>query len=531
MKDIEHLQAKTKEEIIALFQEVLQNNQTNLDNLTEVNQTQTQKIESLRAQVNTLQHQLKQAVQSRYGKKSEKLSQDHPQQLLFDEAQAPEAIKVVEKENEEITIATYTRKKTGRKPLPKELPRKQVIHDLPEAEKICECGCTLTHIADDKSEQLEIIPAQVYVIENIKKKYACKACELTIKTAKQTAQIIPKSIATASLLAHVAVAKIDDHLPLYRQEEIFKRSGIDIPRASLSLWMIRIGEAIQPLINLMQDNINDYDIVYADETPVQVLNEKNRKATQKSYMWLFIGGSPEKRSYYYHYAQTRASGVPYQILDDFKGYLHCDGYSGYLSLFTTKPIKGVGCMAHARRKFVEITKVVKEKGLAHEAINIIAKLYAIEKQIKENQYSSNEIKAYRAEHAQPILDEFKQWLLTHKTKVPPSFPIGKAIAYTLKQWPYLINYIEDGRLEIDNNLSERGIKPFVIGRKNWMFMGNEHGARATTNLFSLIETAKAHQLNPFAYLRYVFEKLPLANTLEDYERLMPYNCQHLKQTA
>ena len=519
MKDINDLQQKSKEEIINFLQETLQNNQN-----------QEQKIESLRAQVNTLQHQLKQAVQSRYGKKSEKLAQDHPQQLLFDEAQAPEDIKTVEKENEEITVATYIRKKTGRKPLPQSLPRKQVIHDLPESDKVCECGCALTHIGDDKSEQLEIIPAEVYVIENIKKKYACKTCELTIKTAKQPAQIIPKSIATPSLLAHIAVAKIDDHLPLYRQEEIFKRNGIDIPRASLSLWMIRAGEAIQPLINLIQDNINDYDITYADETPVQVLKEKGRSASQKSYMWLFIGGSPEKRCYYYHYAQTRASAVPYQILDDFKGYLHCDGYSGYLSLFTTKPIKGVGCMAHARRKFVEITKVIKEKGLAHDAVNIIAKLYAIEKHIKENQYSPDEIKAYRAARAKPILDEFKQWLLTHKPKVPPSFPIGKAIAYTLKQWPYLINYIEDGRLEIDNNLSERGIKPFVIGRKNWLFMGNERGAKATTNLFSLIETAKAHQLNPFDYLQHVFEKLPLAITLEDYEALMPYNCQHLKQS-
>ena len=171
-----------------------------------------------------------------------------------------------------------------------------------------------------------------------------------------------------------------------------------------------------------------------------------------------------------------------------------------------------------------------EKGLAHDAVNRIAKLYAIEKHIKENQYSPNEIKAYRAAHAQPILDKFKQWLLANKAKVPPSFPIGKAITYTLKQWPYLIKYIEDGRLEIDNNLSERGIKPFVIGRKNWLFMGNERGAKATTNLFSLIETAKAHQLNPFDYLRHVFEKLPLANTLEDYEALMPYNFQHLKQS-
>jgi len=433
------------------------------------------------------------------------------------------------KKNEEITVASYKRKKTGKKPLPTDLPRKQVIHDLTEAEKTCECGCTLTHITDEKSEQLEIIPAQVYVIENIRKKYTCKACELTIKTARAPAQIIPKSIATPSLLAHVAVAKVDDHLPLYRQEEIFNRNGIDIPRATLSLWMIKIGEAIQPLINLMQDNINEYDVAYADETPVQVLKEKQRTASQKSFMWLFVGGNPEKRSYLYHYAQTRASSVPYQVLDDFKGYLHCDGYAGYLSLFTTKPIKGVGCFAHVRRRFVDITKVVKESGLAHDAVKMIGALYAIEKHLKDNEYPLDKIKIYRDENARPLLEKFKQWLLENKTKVPSSFPIGKAIAYTLKQWPYLENYLSDGRLEIDNNLSERGIKPFVIGRKNWLFMGNERGAKSTTNLFSLIETAKTHALNPFDYLRYVFEKLPLAKTVDDYEALMPYNCLHLKE--
>lgn len=521
MKDIENLQQKSKEEIIEILQSFLNKKDALINQQAEIINKQSEKI-------NDLHHQLKQAIQSHYGKKSEKLSNIENQQYnLFDEADLPKNVDAVTKENEEITIASYTRKKTGRKPLPKDLPRKQVIHDLPESEKICECGCQLTHITDEKSEQLEIIPAEIYVIENIRRKYACKSCELTIKTAKMPAQIIPKSIATPSLLAHVAVAKVDDHLPLYRQEEIFQRNGIDIPRMTLSLWMIKLGEATQPLINLMQDIINDYDIAYADETPVQVLKEKNRKASQKSFMWVFTGGAPDKRCYLYHYAQCRAASVPYYILENFQGYLHSDGYSAYQALFVTKPIKGVACFAHVRRKFVEITKVTTENGLAHEAVGIIAKLYAIEKFVKEENFSSDKIKQHRLEKATPILDELHQWLCLNKTKVPPKSPIGKAIDYALRRWPYLTTYLQDGRLEIDNNRTERAIKPFAVGRKNWLFAGNEKGATATAHLYSLIETAKAHGLNPFEYLRFIFTKLPLAVSIGDYEALMPYNCRHL----
>ncbi len=511
MKNCEDLQLKTKEEIIALFKQ------------------QQEKITQQAEQINNLHHQLKLAIQARYGKKSEKLSaHENPQHNLFDEAALPNDVNAITEQNEAITIASHARKKTGRKSLPTTLPRKQVIHDLPEADKVCECGCKLTHIADETSEQLEIIPAQVYVVENIRRKYACKTCELTIKTAKAPTQIIPKSIATPSLLAHVAVAKIDDHLPLYRQEEIFNRSGIAIPRMTLSLWLIRLGEAVQPLINLMHDIINDYDIAYADETPVQVLKEKNRSASQKSFMWLFIGGPPEKRCHLYHYAKTRASSVPYHVLDSFCGYLHSDGYSGYQTLFATKPIKGVGCFAHVRRKFIEITKIAPTKGLAQEAVDSIAKLYGIEKYMKENHFPAEVIKSYRLEKAKPILDDFYQWLSTHKPKVPPKSPIGTAINYALKQWRYLNTYLQDGRLEIDNNRSERAIKPFVIGRKNWLFMGNEKGATAMTHLYSLIETAKVHGLNPFDYLRFIFWQLPLANTIDDYETLLPHHCGHLK---
>jgi len=428
---------------------------------------------------------------------------------------------VIKKADEAITVASYTRKKTGRKPLPKELPREQRIYDLSDDEKVCGCGCELTHISDEKSEQLEYIPAKTFVIEHIRKKYACKQCEQTIKTAPAPKQPLPKSIAAPGLLAHIIVSKYTDHLPLYRQETILQRSGIDIPRATLCNWVIGCATLLSPLIKLMQSNIEHYDIAYADETTIQVLKEPGRKPENKSYMWCFGGGPPEQFNCIYHYQSSRSHEVPLHYLEQFKGYLHCDGYQAYDVLAAKSNLTLVGCWYHARRKFVEASKVSKKSGLADYALKIFASLAKIEKTIK--QQSAQDRFHYRQKKALPLIDKFKTWLEKQLPCVPAMSLIGKAISYTLKQWPKLINYLKDGRLDISNNKLERCIKPFALSRKNWLFADSVAGANAAATLFSLLQTCQLHNINPYDYLRHVLTHIPNAQTIEQLEALLPYN--------
>jgi transposase len=457
-----------------------------------------------------------------FANKSEKLS--HIQNSLFDEAQLPKEPEKIFAAEEEIKVAPYTRKKTvGRKPLPEELTRIPHIYDLHENEKTCHCGCVLTHIKDEKSEQLEIIPAKIYVIEHIRKKYACKGCEETIKTAKLPLLPIPRSIASSGLLSHVLVSKFVDHLPLFRQEQILKRIGVDIPRATLSLWVIKCAELLLPLMKLLHDIILNYDIAYADETTTQVLKEPNKGIQSKKYMWVFAGGPPEQFVFYYHYHHSRSHETPLNFFAEFKGYLHCDGFSGYDSLASANPdIIQVGCLYHARRKFAEVIKITKAKeGIAITAINFIAKVANIEEDIKL--LSPDTKHSQRLEKVKPILDELYAYLMQHQPQVPPKSLLGKAVSYTLNQWPKLLIYLQDGRLENNNNRSERAIKPFVIGRKAWLFSNSIEGAQAGATIFSLVETCKHHSVEPYDYFRYVLNILPSCQTMVDYEALLPFN--------
>lgn len=470
--------------------------------------------------ISNLREQLALAKHRHYGSKSEKV--DSAQGMLFDEATTDNQAEV-EAIDEELTTVTYSRKKANKsRALPKDLPRVEKHHDIAEEDKVCDCGCMLERIGEDVTEQLDIIPAKVQVIQHIKYKYACKSCEQTIKTAKPK-QPIEKSIASPGLLAHVMINKYQDHLPLFRQEQIFKRLNVDIARNTMANWMIKSGQLLIPIYNLLLDNINNYDIAFADETRAQVLNEPDRKAEQKGYMWCFIGGPPDKRSYIYHYSSGRAHTIIEELLPDFKGYLHCDGFPGYNAYALDHDCILVGCWAHVRRKFVEVTKAIKKSGIAHNIVALISKLYAIERKLKSDKKSIDEIYQCRQKKAKPIISAIEKALLDASTKVLPKSPIGQAIIYALNQWPKLINYIEDGRCDIDNNRSERAIKPFVMGRKNWMFSQSMKGVEASQVIYSLIETAKAHKLEPYNYMRYILERMPYATELADIEKLLPYN--------
>lgn len=485
-------------------------------------QLATQKAETIKLldENNLLRDQLALLLYNMYAPKSEKFSK---KDLQFDEAEITEEEKKIAEEGDEgISVAAHSRKNPIRKPLPKDLPRVTIKHELPEDQLKCSCGCLLHVIGEDRSEQLEYIPAQLKIIEHIRLKYGCRCCEEGVKYAALPKHPIPKSIATPGLLANILISKYCDALPLYRQEGMWRRLGIDLPRATLSNWALKCGELFSPLIPLMQQEIISGKKSNADETPVQVMNEPGKKNTSKSYMWIFVGGS-KSNVVVFKYHATRGGVVATEFYEGFKGYLQADDYSGYNTICREKDVIRLGCWMHARRKFADIVKVAKKAGKAHVAIGYIKKLYKIEKLAKEQKLSAEQIKELRTNEAKPVLDEFKQWLQDTQGRTPPKGLLGKAIAYSLSNWPELTVYLNDGELEIDNGVAERALKPFVIGRKNWLFMGSVNGANAGATIYSLIETSKANGINPYSYLKYILEKLPYCDTDEERKKLLPWN--------
>ena len=473
--------------------------------------------------------------QKQFGTRSEKGS---VRQLgLFNEAEedACETEAVVDEEASSADTAApeQAQRKPGRKPLPSYLPRREIVHDLAEEEKICpHDGTPLTRIGEEVSEQLEIIPVKLEVIRHVRPKYACPSCKQGVTTAKLPAQPIPKSMASPGLLAYVAASKYMDGLPLYRVERVLQRGDVDIPRATLANWMIKSGQLVQPLINLMRDELLAGDIVLCDETRVQVLDEAGRPATSQSYVWVQQSGGDGPAVTLFDYDPSRSAEVPKRLLEGFKGYLHTDGYAGYDSVVVENGLAHVGCWAHTRRKFDEALKAQKhsqknqrstKESKASRAISFIRKLYAIEKRIAEQ--PPDERRRIRQEQSKPIIDKMRKWLDEVAGTVPPKSLVGKALGYLEKQWPKLILYLEDGRLRMDTNLVENAIRPFVIGRKAWLFSKSVRGAEASANLYGLIETAKANGLEPYAYLQRVFEELPAADSLEEFEALLPWRIE------
>ena len=525
---IENSIKELKESLLLAHEKISEQDKVLLEQTEKISEIILKKdkcIEEKDQKILALELRIAKILAERYGRRSEAFP--HPQQNdLFDEAAtSPEEIPAIEVVEQEIQVAAFTRKKSGRKPLPAFLPRIEIIHDLPENEKQCSCGCALTEIGADKSEQLDIIPAVFKVLAHVRKKYACKACEENVKIAALPAMPIPKSIASPSLLAHVLVCKYADHLPLYRQENILQRFGVDIARSTLSHWVIKCAALLKPLVTLMRSKINQYDVAYADETTLQVLKEKDRTAESKSYMWYFSGG--EQRCVVYEYHPTRAGKIAHDFFADYHGYLHCDGYSGYEALFLDEKVIGVGCWAHARRKFADIAKANKKHpGFALEVINILQKVYRLEKIAKEDKHSLEQIHTLRNTRAKSILVDLKTRLEQKITQAPPGSTIRKAIQYTLNQWGKLMNYLKDPRLDIDNNVSERAIKPFAVGRKNWLFSNSADGAHASAIIYSLLETCRAHNVEPFAYFKAVLNALPsMDDTPEALENWLPFNYQ------
>ncbi|MHB1948134.1 MAG: IS66 family transposase [Gammaproteobacteria bacterium] len=462
-----------------------------------------------------LLEQFRLARQEHFAPKSEK---NIYQADLFDEA-AIECEEIEEDKNTSEVKSHLRKKHPVRKALSADLPREQIIHDLKEDEKICDCGIHLSRIGEEITEQLKFIPAKLSVIQHVRYKYACRPCQENVRIAPMPILLLPKTNATPELIAHTIISKYADHIPLYRQAKIWNRVDIDLPRSTLCGWLMKVGEICEPLVNLLHRNLIAENYLQADESPIQVLNEPGRNNTSKSYLWIYQGGG----NVVFDYQQTRAGYNAQNFLQNFKGFLQTDAYSGYSFAEKSKEISTIGCMAHARRPFAQLAKLTKKEGLTTKAIEYFKSLYAIETYARENSLTHQESYVLRNEKALPILHEFKEWLTYNITKVPKQHQIGKAIYYTLNNWEALTRYLNDGRIEIDNNKIENLIRPLALGRKNFLFMGSPQGAKASAIFYSLIATCTANGIEAYKYFCAMLHQIRHCKTDEDYRRLMPQN--------
>jgi transposase len=483
----------------------------------------------LAAKVKWFEEQFRLSQQKRFGASSEKTPLD--QLDFFDEAEKEAQLALTEPTLESITYKR--RKQVGhREKMLEDLPVEIIEYRLSEEEQICPCCSGAMHeMSTEVRQELKILPAQVSVVNHVQYIYACRPCEKTgintpILKASMPSPLLPKSLVSPSIMAHVMSQKYVESIPLYRQEKQFERLGIELSRQTLANWMLH---GANPWLNFVYDRMHQLllkqEVLHADETPLQVLHEPGRSAGQSSYMWLYRTGRGIPPIILYDYQTTRASKHPYRFLDGFKGYLQTDGYSGYNGL---PDVIQIGCFSHARRYFDEAIKAIPESHsnaavAAKEGFNFCNQLFAIERDIRH--LSNDERYKVRLERSRPVLDAFLIWLNEQFKRALPKSAFGKAVIYCRNQWPKLESFMKDGRLEIDNNRCERSIKPFVIGRKNWLFCNTSRGAKASATIYSVIESAKENGLNPFEYLKYLFEQLPNLDTknIENIDALLPWS--------
>ena len=486
--------------------------QTTIEEIKQENALLKQQVAELTAKLQWFEEQFRLSRQQRFGRSSEQT--DSEQLRLFNEAEVEAKRELAEPTVEEITY-TRRKKRGQREAMLKELPVETIEYRLPEEEQVCPCcGGKLHEMSTEIRQELKIIPAQVSVVKHVRYVYACRRCEQTqtstpVTTAPMPNPVLPGSLASANAMAYIMTQKFVDGLPLYRQEQQFKRLGIDLSRQTLANWMLQgVDRWLGHIYHRMHELLLRKDILHADETTLQVLREPGRSAESTSYLWLYRTGREGPPIILYEYQTTRAGKHAARFLKDFKGYLHVDGYSGYNGL---PDITLVGCWAHARRKFSEALKALPADQraapvAAKEGLDFCNQLFAIERELKDA--TPEERSAARMQRSRPVLDAFLAWLKYHTPRVLPKSAFGQAIHYCRNQWDKLEAFMLDGRLEIDNNRSDRSIKPFVIGRKNWLFANTPQGARASAIIYSVVETAKENGLNPFAYLTYLFEQLP-----------------------
>lgn len=505
-----------------------QNKTEYINNLEETCKSQEAQIKMLENKIAWMMEQITLSKHVRFGSSSEKSEYD--QVSLFDEAEKEADERIAEPEFEEIKIKR--KKRLGKKDeMLSDLPVEVVEYYLPEEEQFCpECGEPMHIMGKTVRRELKIIPTTATVVEHVQYVYSCRDCEkysdgTPIIKSVVSEPVIKGSMASPSAVAYIMSQKYVNAMPLYRQEKEFERLGVDISRQTMANWVIRCAnDWLEPLYSAMKELLRSREVIHADETVLQVLKEPGKKPQSNSYMWLYrTSGDTQSPIVLYEYQPDRTGRRPKDFLEGFKGYLHTDGYAAYHNL--SNDIIVCGCFSHSRRKFDEALKSIKSSeqlgSSALEGKNYCDKLFAIEKKLDictiEERYKR------RQELSKPILEDFLAWL--KRSDALPKSALGKAVHYTLGQWKYLVNYLLDGRCELSNNRAERSIKPFVIGRKNFLFSDTVRGAKSSAIIYSIIETAKENGLIPMNYLTYLFEKMPnvdFRNNLDSFESLFPW---------
>lgn len=487
-------------------------------------------ITTLAAKLTKLEHYVEQLVRARYGPRGEKLDPD--QLTLFDTMPTADDKKRDSKPRERsVVVKEHTRRGGGRQELPEHLERRVVEHDLAADQKCCPgCGHQRSRIGCEESEQLEYEPAQIYVLLHRRWKYACRGCQEHVAVAPPAAKPIEKGLPGPGLLAAVVTGKYADHLPLYRLEDVFFRAGVELARSTLSRWAMQTAELLRPLYDRMVQEILLSRVIHTDDTPMPVLDPE-LDHTRTARLWTYVGDWRHPFTVY-DYTTSRRRDGPQQFLNGYSGYLQADAYGGYDGIYAGGLVKQVLCWAHARRKFFEARTVQPDE--SHAALAFIARLYAVEGELNSRRYPISETsdlvqvtrkwqcerRRVRQRESLVILREFKSWLEGAQHKVLPKSPVGQAIGYVLPRWEAFTRYCEDGSLAIDNNLSERMIRPCAIGRKNYLFFGSDEGGRAAAVLYSLMASAKANHVEPFAYIRDLIDRFA-KETESDLQRLLP----------
>lgn len=509
------------EEYEALKKELAESN-------AKLRSTQTS-LERVRSENAILREELKLAKRLQFAHKSEKWTQeDKRQQLIFDEAESGSETPVLESEKESRTeVKGHSRNKKKKASIPENLPVEEIIHDIDESRKICACGEKLSEIQPDRRRELDLVPARLVVKEHVYRQYACKSCEGTADETKPGVisaprnHIIPGSFASPGLLAYILVSKFDDHLPFYRLERIFKRLSVELSRTTMSNWAVQVGRKLSRMLALMRKEQRCSEFIAADETTLQVLDEKGRPARAKSYMWLFKSGPPDRPLLLYRYDPRRSTDVLRKNMRMYNGALLSDGHEPYAIFSRENGIIHAGCWAHARRKFKEAYDA-GGSGHAESILKIIGRVYHYERVMQEENATAEEILHFRKLKSARLIKFLFRKLHKLETHIAPSSLLGRAILYALGEQKKLEVYLRRPDIPIDNNAVERAIRPFVIGRKNWLFSGNPKGASASAAIFSVLQTARANGLDPYWYLRYLLEKLQYSQGRSDLERLLPH---------
>ena len=469
-----------------------------------------------------------------FGRRSERLHEVDRKQLgLFNEAEhdAPKAQVC------ELKPARQPpgRQGGGRRRPAREVQRIERLHDIPESERACPCcGKPRPKIGEDRSEEIEIIPAKAVVVVHVRPKYGPCTCDAfdeeedhAVIQERAPAKIAPGSLFSNRTIAHILTAKFGDGVPFHRQEKVIVRMGVDIERSVMARLAIRTADRLKPLLDRMRADIRGSPVVRMDETPIQVLKEEGRSPSTESRMWVATGYCETGEIVLFQYDRSRAGSVAEGILgDSWQGYLQTDGYSGYTALGMRKGVEHVGCWAHIRRHFYELYLALGKPDHLKEILNLIKKLYEIERDLRDRgERGDIDIPWFLAEREAktlPVFTAISDWLVAQRAEVAPQGPLGKALSYAMGQYDRATRYVEHPLLTPDNNSTERAIRPFVIGRKNWMFADTPDGAAASAALYSLIETAKANEHEPYRYLCYLFDTLPKVQGDEALAALLPY---------